>query len=182
MAGKEPDVILTHSHGDHIGGVKQFNRIFAGAADIAEIDPDLSLQNSGKLREADYYFRNHNAVEGVSIVALSGHTPGSIGVLDSYNGRFFIGDYLSYTPVYMCLPGADMHSFRNSLLKIQSLSAEYEELYVGHESEPMPKELLDEFIILAEKFLEDEAESEEALYFDRFPCKRYFYKKASVLI
>ncbi len=182
LAGCEPKVILTHAHGDHCGGARQFTEIMAGAKDLDAIDPENILRRKNLLKPAKVGCQTVNTLGQIEILPLPGHTPGSLGILDREHRRFFIGDYLSYTPVYMCLAGADLKQYEKSLKKIQSLSEDYDELYTGHEAGPVPKALLSDYLELCKRCFNQTAEWEDALYFDQFPCKRYFFKKASILL
>ena len=182
LFGKEPTVLLTHSHGDHIGGIHGFSDVYAGEEDLDAIDPEHTLRSSGILRSVSSGHLSKPGCDRLEIISLPGHTPGARGYLDHANRRFFGGDIVSFSPVYMCLPGADIKAWRQSLLEIAGRACQYDELYVGHEEEPIPRELISEYIVLANIFLNGHAESVEDVFFDRYPCRRYFYGNASILV
>ncbi len=88
-------VILTHSHGDHIGGlqvalVNGTNAAgYVGAADLAAVD---GRQPSGRellaLNDGDEVF-------GLQVIGTPGHTPGHIAVYDEASRVLVAGDALN---------------------------------------------------------------------------------------
>jgi len=83
-------VVLTHAHGDHVGGLDQVlmaapNAIgYAGAGDVEAITAprDLVSVSGG------------DEVFGLRILATPGHTPGHISVFDPDSGLLVAGDAL----------------------------------------------------------------------------------------
>ncbi len=85
------DVVLTHLHGDHVGGIDvvaeaaSAARFHAGEADVAGIDTDVDLR---ALVDGD-------DVAGLQIVATPGHTAGHVSVFDPVSGILVAGDALN---------------------------------------------------------------------------------------
>lgn len=81
-------IVLTHNHGDHVGGLASLEgdltnaRVYAGAADIGTIRTSLSLAEVG---DGDEVF-------GMGVIGTPGHTPGSISVFDTTSGILVAGD------------------------------------------------------------------------------------------
>ena len=75
-------VILTHLHGDHVGGLGEVLGLapdaaaYAGEADVAGIDSPRALL---PVNDGDEVF-------GLQILGTPGHTPGHISVLDADSG------------------------------------------------------------------------------------------------
>ena len=86
-------VILTHSHGDHVGSVGEVLTQaatatgYAGAADIPQITSPRELV---AVSDGDTVF-------GLQIVATPGHTPGHVSVFDSPGRLLVAGDALNGT-------------------------------------------------------------------------------------
>jgi glyoxylase-like metal-dependent hydrolase (beta-lactamase superfamily II) len=84
-------VILTHSHGDHVGSVgdvlaqAEAATGYAGAEDIPQIDSAREL-----IAVAD-----GDTVFGLQIIATPGHTPGHISVFDPPSRLLVAGDALN---------------------------------------------------------------------------------------
>lgn len=84
-------VVLTHNHGDHVGGLSEFESdltnatVYAGAPDIGSIRTSLPLTEAN---DGDEVF-------GMGVIATPGHTPGSISVFDTASGILVAGDALN---------------------------------------------------------------------------------------
>ena len=84
-------VVLTHLHGDHVGGLGAVLEAapdaaaYAGSADVAGIDSPRPLR---PVDDGDEVF-------GLRIIATPGHTPGHISVLDADSGLLIAGDALN---------------------------------------------------------------------------------------
>ena len=84
------DIILTHKHADHVGGLANARkgnpdaRVHAGAADIDAIGASDLLP-----------VVNGDRINGLHILATPGHTPGHVSVLDDIAGVLVAGDALN---------------------------------------------------------------------------------------
>jgi glyoxylase-like metal-dependent hydrolase (beta-lactamase superfamily II) len=81
-------VVLTHSHGDHVGGLGAVLEaapgatVYAGEADLASIRSPSPLQAVG----------DGDEVLGLGVIDTPGHTPGSISLFDTGTGLVVAGD------------------------------------------------------------------------------------------
>lgn len=84
-------IVLTHNHGDHIGGLAGLEddltgaTVHAGAGDIATIQTTLPLMETA---DGDEIF-------GMGVIGTPGHTPGSISLFDSASGILVAGDAIN---------------------------------------------------------------------------------------
>jgi glyoxylase-like metal-dependent hydrolase (beta-lactamase superfamily II) len=84
-------IVLTHNHGDHIGGLSELEvelagaTVHAGAADIGAIRSTLTL---AELNDGDEVF-------GMGVIGTPGHTPGSISLFDTGSGILVAGDAIN---------------------------------------------------------------------------------------
>lgn len=85
------DVVLTHLHGDHVGGLPEILDLattataWAGEADVAGITAPRDIQ---PVNDGDEIF-------GLQVIATPGHTPGHIAVLDPNASFLVAGDALN---------------------------------------------------------------------------------------
>lgn len=109
----EPTVVVSHGHFDHVGGVRQFDPVYMGGADLPLLDvgrsqiPILERTLGRELSEMVDSFRPERYrplcpgtvldLGGMTVeaVELSGHTPGSIGLLCRELRLLLAGDALS---------------------------------------------------------------------------------------
>lgn len=89
------DVILTHSHGDHVGGLPAVLenaptvRAFAGTGDLEAIaSGGFDADRLVGLSDGDEVF-------GLEVIATPGHTPGHIAVFDAASGLLVAGDAIN---------------------------------------------------------------------------------------
>ncbi|MEM7348106.1 MAG: MBL fold metallo-hydrolase [Chloroflexota bacterium] len=81
-------IILTHLHGDHVGGLgeiavaAEMANIYAGEADVAGINSPRKITPVNDGQE----------VFGLQIIGTPGHTPGHISIYDPANSLFVVGD------------------------------------------------------------------------------------------
>jgi glyoxylase-like metal-dependent hydrolase (beta-lactamase superfamily II) len=149
-------VIITHFHLDHIGGVTALKNaspaleIAIGNADAGYVDGSLPLPVNPGLRglllrvagfimkpdlfRPDILLGDGNVISGLRCIALPGHTPGSIGLLDQSAGALFCSDLLRYDgtrlaegPSYATM---DLAASRASIRKIATL--DFDVLLPGH--------------------------------------------------
>ena len=85
------DVILTHSHGDHVGSLEAV-LAEAGSATPRAGEPDIAAIRSSRpinaVAEGDVVF-------GLEVIATPGHTPGHISLFDPDLRILFAGDALN---------------------------------------------------------------------------------------
>ncbi|NJN83021.1 MAG: MBL fold metallo-hydrolase, partial [Caldilineaceae bacterium] len=123
-------VILTHHHGDHVGGLNEIlgaataATVYAGEADIAQIQAAQPIQ---AIFDGDDIF-------GMKIIGTPGHTLGHVSVYDPVGSLLVAGDALvngengvEGSPARFT---ADMAMATESVKKLAGLS--YETAVFGH--------------------------------------------------
>jgi len=116
--GEIRTVIITHFHMDHTGGVVALKtaapgaKVAIGNADAGYVNgtraPPVHAGFSGLLLriagtilrpgtfQPDILLKDGDRIDGLLCIAVSGHTPGSIGLLDEGTKTFFAGDILRF--------------------------------------------------------------------------------------
>lgn len=122
-------LILTHGHGDHIGGVEDFLREFPSAKLVASTKEKTLLQNARANMSnmvcgrpvsltADHYVEDEETMKVGSLelrfLHTPGHTPGGMCIL--VNDVLFSGDTLFEQSIGRTdFPGASFEDIRNSI-------------------------------------------------------------------
>lgn len=128
--GEVSDVILTHSHRDHVGS----------AAAIAQAAPDAGFHaGTGDLPAIDIGrkvagLNDGDAVGDLSIIATPGHTPGHVCVHDLSNGVLVTGDALTGQRGAVALPVRDFTAdYEDAMRSVTYLgSFDFETALFGH--------------------------------------------------
>lgn len=141
-------IILTHGHGDHIGGVSDLKAMSQNGVAIHEKDASY-LTNARKnfssftgtpveLAEADKLLRDGDALHvgkmDIKVIHTPGHTLGGISLLVSDGGEkvLFSGDTLFARSIGRSdLPGGDEDTLLQSLKKLEPLPDEIG-VFPGH--------------------------------------------------
>ncbi|MGM0216016.1 MBL fold metallo-hydrolase [Enterococcus sp. AZ109] len=101
-------LLLTHAHGDHVNGVPAFRKAFPSvkvgisardrkllASDFSLLENEASSKIKGGVPKeeipVDFIFEPDEEIAGFKIVAVPGHTPGSVAFIDS-EGTLIAGD------------------------------------------------------------------------------------------
>ena len=128
-------VLNTHGDGDHTANNNQFRDIHAHPDEFATIRrfrPDLTstLHPITALSAFDLGDRVLHVIE------TPGHTPGSICLLDRKNRILFSGDTLSYGPVFLGGEHRDIHTYRETLVKLMTMGG-FDTIYPCHSTCPV---------------------------------------------
>jgi glyoxylase-like metal-dependent hydrolase (beta-lactamase superfamily II) len=140
-------VIVTHLHGDHVGGLPEVLEAapeaiaYAGEADIPSISAPRELR---PLNDGDEVF-------GMQVIATPGHTPGHISVLDPTEGFLVAGDALNEDSGMMLGPNPqytpDMDLANASVKRLAERT--YETVVFGH-GDPFEGAASDAVVALAQ--------------------------------
>ncbi|MGA2917379.1 MBL fold metallo-hydrolase [Methanoregula sp.] len=149
-------IIITHFHMDHIGGVSAIKKeapdvkVAVGDADAGYVTGALALPVHPGFRglllrivglvmkpgafKPDLLLKDRDRIDGLTCIAIPGHTPGSIGLLDEATGTFFAGDILRYDGTTLAEGPApftmDLSRSRQSIRAIGGL--DFDLLLTGH--------------------------------------------------
>ena len=128
-------VLNTHGDGDHTANNNQFRDIHAHPDEFATIRrfrPDLTstLHPITALSAFDLGDRVLHVIE------TPGHTPGSICLLDRKNRILFSGDTLSYGPLFLYGDHRDIHTYRETLVKLMTMGG-FDTIYPCHSTCPV---------------------------------------------
>jgi glyoxylase-like metal-dependent hydrolase (beta-lactamase superfamily II) len=179
-------VVNTHVHPDHTFGNPQFDEVHIPDADVfmtktpftneerqwalkdivpQPLPPDFDATNWGTAMPASlvpiqdgYCFELGQ--RSIRVVAVPGHSPGSVCLLDRQSRRLFTGDMVLSARIWMHLEeSCSLQQYARSLQKLQTLSDEFDGILPGHENIqklPCPPHLIDDLLGGAEAILDGE--------------------------
>lgn len=167
---------ITHVHGDHVMHADEVETAYMSALDFPLIDTFVEAMLPGKAYTAEMFtpVEEGDTIDlggiEIEIIALPGHTPGSLCFVDHVHRCFFTGDAIgSGIGVLMAIPGTlSIEEYRKNLIefrrKIEGI-ADYA-FYGGHRIQekgkdrlagirnPLCPELVDDMIALCDALLE----------------------------
>ncbi len=119
-------VIMTHAHGDHIGGLPAIANV-ATEATVYIGEADLVGRDAETVKDGDEIF-------GLQIIGTPGHTPGHISVLDPKAGFLVAGDAINESGGMVLGPNpeftSDMTAGNASVLRLAERN--FETVVFGH--------------------------------------------------
>lgn len=137
LTDKPVDLVITHGHGDHAGGADQFPRVYMSHKDLDILNSifhlNLSKSNIQDLQGGEVFDLGGCRIE---VIALPGHTPGTVVLLDRERQLLFTSDALGSGTLWMQLPhSTPIEAYVNELRKLEQLVEDMDDLkvIVGHD-------------------------------------------------
>ncbi|SDE05783.1 MBL fold metallo-hydrolase [Sporomusa acidovorans] len=92
------DVLLTHGHHDHAEGAALFNkaRKYVHPADKPMLPAQLAAEFMTYVPLPGEFTFAAEGVDGLEIVLVNTHSPGSVAIYDQLSGALFVGDFFCY--------------------------------------------------------------------------------------
>lgn len=167
ITGLPVTVVATHSHNDHIAGAWFFDELHLDPREAERLDFEEGLMRlahekvlaqgvvsaeepwcleAGRrprivpIGEGDAFDLGGQVVE---VVALTGHTPGSLGFLMRDRGVLFTGDAVTPTMCLFFEESCDIDTYRATLAKMQAMP--FERYYTSHQDRTFTREGLADY-------------------------------------
>ncbi|MBN1875827.1 MAG: MBL fold metallo-hydrolase [Anaerolineae bacterium] len=149
-------VVNTHGHPDHASGNAQFPVVYIHTKDIPVLLERLPALETKLIPIYDGYCFDLGG-RTLRVIAVPGHTPGSICLLDRQSRILFAGDSPRSGPVWLHMPvSLTVADLYRSMQRLQDFMADFDTLAPAH-SEPLPAQpLLDDLVLCARQILAGE--------------------------
>lgn len=148
------ELLNTHTDRDHTGSNDEFPYAYMSLSECANYRVPGKL--SGKVRpvwDGDVLDLGERPLK---IVALPGHTPGSIALLDVKYRALISGDPIQDGRVFMFGPQRDLCAYCHSLDRLMTMTDQFDEIYPSHGTFPVTKDILPGLRAGAEAILKGE--------------------------
>ena len=172
-------LLNTHADRDHVGSNGEFQTFYMHPAEASNYYNTQRLTGDfTPVEDGDLLDLGDRPLE---IIALPGHTPGSIAVLDIRGRALISGDPIQNGTIFLFGVQRELHAYQKSLKKLDAYRDRFDVIYPSHGSFPVKPELIDQLYEAAGKLLAGELEGCEAEIFGT-KVKKYDLGIATVLL
>lgn len=173
------ELINTHADMDHVGSNHEFETFYMHPSEAS------NYYNSKKRTGTFLPVENGDIIDlgerPLEIVALPGHTPGSIGILDQKNRAIFSGDPIQDGTIYMFGVQREAHAYQRSLEKLEKYKDKFDVIYPSHGTFPVYPDIIEKLHETMAKIMAGECEyKEEDMWGNKF--KKYETEVATFLM
>lgn len=164
------ELLNTHADRDHVASNDEFEWFYMNPAEASNYYN--TQKKTGQFRPVE----NGDVIDlgnrRLEIIAIPGHTPGSIAILDVNNRVLFSGDTVQDGTIFMFGVQREFHGYIHSLKKLEALSDRFDVIYPSHGTIPVAADLIPDLQKAALTILAGEAEGLDA-EFHGMKLKRY---------
>lgn len=129
-------VIVSHGDKDHCGGLTQFDECYLHKEDVSLIDCDIKIN---EIKEGDFFVAGEYKFE---VIAIPGHSYGSIALLDRNKKLLLSGDSVQTGPIYMFGGHRNLDLYLQSLKKLLTYQDDITTIIPSHNDYPLTKEYI----------------------------------------
>jgi glyoxylase-like metal-dependent hydrolase (beta-lactamase superfamily II) len=168
LTSREPIVVHTHAHFDHIGASSAYERILVHESEAGDLLAGYPNQQFRRWFEPQYmadialpdgfdpdtavihpatptgYLRHGDRIDlgsrELEIYHTPGHSPGGISIFDPVAKALFPGDAIYLGPMFAFRDDSDPAAYRESLRLLSELASRSEVVYPSHNQVPLSPE------------------------------------------
>ena len=163
LTEKPVDLLITHGHGDHAAAFAQFDRVFLSHQDIDILNTIFGYNMDEtmviNLQGGEVFDLGDCKLE---VIALPGHTYGSVVLLDAERQLLFSSDSLGSGGIWMQLPQCtSVEAYAGELRRLEQRveGMDHLQIFVGHDCQRslgFGKSYLQDVRTVAEKIVSGE--------------------------
>ncbi len=146
-------VVNTHAHPDHSGSNNAFEKVYIHEADLQACKGYSGDTELVPIKDGYIFDLGGKKLE---VIAATGHTPGSICLLDAQDGILFTGDTAN-RETWMQISNVPLETYKKSMEHLLKWKDQYDLLLPGH-GEAMPVSSLNDLIACSDEILSGKAE------------------------
>ena len=170
-------LINTHVDIDHVSGNAMFESVMMGENE-AELYRSKGFENAViPLKHGDMIDLGDRPLQ---IIDLSGHTPGSIAILDEKYRVLFGGDSVQAGRIYMFGAHRNMKRYIETMIELKGCADQFDEIYPSHSEIPVKPDCIPKLIDAAEQVFTGQAEG-TSVEVHGMPIKLYQFDVAGFL-
>ncbi len=156
VTDKPIELINTHADRDHVGSNHEFSWVYLHPSEAANYYGNAG-QTGDFVPVYDGTVLNLGGRK-LTVIALPGHTEGSIALLDEENRFLISGDPIQDGAVFMFGPHRDLHAYVKSLERLLAMTDAFDTIYPSHGSMTVTPDILPKLIAGAKDVLSGKVE------------------------
>ena len=134
------ELLNTHADRDHVGSNAEFETFYMHAAEAS------NYYNTQKKTGKFITIENGDIIDlgdrKLEIIAIPGHTPGSVALLDINNRVLYSGDTVHEGTIFMIGVQREFHAYIQSLEKLETMKDRFDTIYPSHGTIPVKPDLI----------------------------------------
>ena len=164
-------LLNTHADGDHLGSCHEFPCFYMHLSEASNYFHGREPRGGTILPVADGDILDLGG-RPIRVIAIPGHTPGSIALLDQNSRFLFSGDTVQAGDIFMFGVQREIHAFLLSLKRLNGMTDTFDRIIPSHAEMPLSPSVIGDLITGTEQVLSGALPYEELSIFGN-PVRKY---------